>query len=140
MLRRVITEGTGRKANSKLYDLFGKTGTAQVARTDGRGYEPGAYNSVFLAGAPYENPRLVVACVVHKPTKKSYYGGIVAAPAAMRVIESSLTYMGVKSNKDRDRDADRLVAQLNDDERYFVDWVDQPDRDMTSPGSATRDQ
>ncbi len=97
VLRKVVTEGTGRKADSKFFQIFGKTGTAQVAAKGGRGYEPGAYNGVFVAGAPFNQPRLVVACVIHKPNpSKGYYGGIVAAPAAMRAIEQSLTYMGVK--------------------------------------------
>ncbi|MEX2212861.1 MAG: penicillin-binding transpeptidase domain-containing protein [Phycisphaeraceae bacterium] len=96
-MRKVVTEGTGRKADSKLYEIFGKTGTAQVASSTGRGYEPNAYTGTFVAGAPYDNPRLVIACVIHKPdVRKGYYGGIVAAPAAMRVFERTLAYMGVK--------------------------------------------
>lgn len=95
-MRLVMTEGTGRMANSKQYAMFGKTGTAQVAKKNGGGYEPGAYNGVFVAGAPLDNPRLVVACVVHKPdARKGYYGGIVAAPAVMKTIDRTLNYMGV---------------------------------------------
>jgi len=96
VMRKVVTEGTGRKADSKQYAIFGKTGTAQVARKDGRGYEVGAYNGAFVAGAPVDNPRLVIACVIHKPDmRKGYYGGIVAAPAVMRTFEQTLNYMGV---------------------------------------------
>jgi cell division protein FtsI/penicillin-binding protein 2 len=99
VMRLVVTEGTGRKADSKQYAIFGKTGTAQVARKDGKGYETGAYNGVFVAGAPLDKPRLVIACVIHKPdVKKGYYGGIVAAPAVMRTFEQTLNYMGVKPN------------------------------------------
>ena len=95
-MRLVMTEGTGRMANSKQYAMFGKTGTAQVAKKNGGGYEPGAYNGVFVAGAPLDKPRLVVACVIHKPdARKGYYGGIVAAPAVMKTIDRTLNYMGV---------------------------------------------
>ena len=95
-MRLVMTEGTGRFANSQQYALFGKTGTAQVAKKNGGGYETGAYAGVFVGGAPLDQPRLVVACVIHKPDpKKGYYGGIVAAPAVTRTLEQSLNYMGV---------------------------------------------
>jgi cell division protein FtsI (penicillin-binding protein 3) len=105
VMRRVMTEGTGRRSQSKLYDIFGKTGTAQVARNDGRGYEADAYSSVFVGGAPYDNPQLVVACVVHRTKRKTgYYGGLVAGPAVKEVLEQSLRYMGVPA-KDETRTA-----------------------------------
>ncbi len=99
VLRRIVTEGTGRKANSKQFALFGKTGTAQVADRVNGGYADGKYTGVFVCGAPYDDPRLVIATVIHEPDKsKGYYGGTVAAPAAMRVVEQSLTYMGIAAS------------------------------------------
>lgn len=98
VMRHVVTEGTGKKANSSKYDIFGKTGTAQIARLKGQGhgYEPGAYVSAFIAGAPLENPRMVIACYIHRPDpSKGHFGGTVAAPAAMRAIEQTLEYLGV---------------------------------------------
>ena len=107
-MRKVVTDGTGRKANSNLYEIGGKTGTAQVASSTGRGYEPGAYTGAFVAGAPYDDPKLVIACIIHKPdTSKGYYGGIVAEPCAMRVFEQSLMYTGVQPKTD---DADDHTA------------------------------
>jgi|GEM_PF-295022 len=96
IMRQVVTDGTGRKANSSQYALFGKTGTAQIAKKNGGGYEPNAYSGVFVGGAPLDKPRLVIACAIHKPdVKKGYYGGIVAAPAVMHTFEQSLNYLGV---------------------------------------------
>lgn len=96
VLRRQITEGGGRKADSKLYDLFGKTGTAQLPNLKQGGYYPDQYVSSFIAGAPADAPRLVVGCFIHKPDKSiGHYGGTVSAPAVMRVIEQSLMYLGV---------------------------------------------
>ena len=94
VLRSVVTDGTGRRLKDSAYEIFGKTGTAQVPGPGG--YLPDQYTAVFLGGAPFDQPRIVVACVIHRPDKsKGYYGGIVAAPAAMGVIERTLTYMGV---------------------------------------------
>jgi len=96
VMRRVVTEGTGRRVNSKKYAVWGKTGTAQVAKEDGRGYEDGAYTACFIGGAPVEKPRIVVVCFVKKPDPaKGYYGGVVAGPCVKNIIERTLEYLGV---------------------------------------------
>lgn len=96
VLRRVVTEGTGRKANSKLYALFGKTGTAQLPDFVNGGYHQDQYIASFVAGAPVDSPRLVIGCFIHKPDRRlGHYGGTVAAPAVMRTMEQSLLYLGV---------------------------------------------
>lgn len=95
-LRRAVTSGTGRRADSPLYEIFGKTGTAQIAAPDGRGYLEDQYVASFICGAPYEGPRIVVGCFIHRPdTSIAYYGGTVAAPVARRVVEQTLSYLGV---------------------------------------------
>ena len=96
VLRRVVEEGTGRKADSRLYEIFGKTGTAQVPDRKNGGYLHRQYVGSFIAAAPLESPRLVVACMIHQPDPAlGYYGGTVAGPAVMQVIEQSLGYLGV---------------------------------------------
>lgn len=97
VLRRVITHGTGRyRANSKLYQMWGKTGTAQVPDRVRGGYIDRAYTASFVCGAPLRNPQIIVAVVVHQPDPKiGYYGGTVAAPVAREVVEQSLGYLCV---------------------------------------------
>ncbi|MCX5660733.1 MAG: penicillin-binding protein 2 [Planctomycetota bacterium] len=102
VLRRVVTEGTGRKADSPMYDIFGKTGTAQIAGPHG-GYITNAFVASFICGAPLDDPRIVVACVIHHPNReKGHFGGTVAAPAARRLIEQSLVYMGIPPHPPED--------------------------------------
>jgi cell division protein FtsI/penicillin-binding protein 2 len=97
VMRRVVTHGTGKNARSDLYQIWGKTGTAQVRNPNGGGYARGMWTSSFVCGAPLKNPRVVVLAVVHKPDPAiGYYGGKVAAPAARKVVEQSLRYMGVR--------------------------------------------
>lgn len=104
VLGKVVTEGTGRKAHSDLYDLFGKTGTAQLPDFEHGGYHQDQYASSFVAGAPLEAPRLVVGCFIHNPDKSiGHYGGAVAGPAVKRVMERSLQYMGVAPSPDRNQ-------------------------------------
>lgn len=99
VMRRQVLEGGGQKANSKLYDLFGKTGTAQLPNFKQGGYYQDQYVSSFIAGAPLDSPKLVVGCFIHKPDKKvGHYGGTVSGPAVMQVMEQSLMYMGVPTN------------------------------------------
>ncbi len=96
VLRRVVTEGTGRhRANSRLYRLWGKTGTAQVPDRENGGYLDRAYTASFVCGAPLHHPQIIVTVVVHQPDPAiGYYGGTVAAPVARSVVEKTLAYLG----------------------------------------------
>jgi cell division protein FtsI (penicillin-binding protein 3) len=100
LMRRVVTEGTGRKADSNLYQVWGKTGTAQVPWHGG--YKPNAYNASFVGGAPLNDPQIIVMVTLHEPDKSTgYYGGVVSAPVAKNVIEQTLAYMGVAPDNDK---------------------------------------
>ena len=95
----VIQEGTGKKAQLKKWQVFGKTGTAQLAKAGGGGYEDHAYVASFIGGAPVENPRVVVMVSIRRPNTKlakGYTGGAVAAPVAGEILEKTLTYLQVE--------------------------------------------
>src|SRR5204863_3145949 len=86
----VVIRGTATKARSRTWNIFGKTGTAHVSNGKD-GYSDSKFTSSFMAGAPYENPRIVVTMIVHEPDKEiAHYGGAVAAPGASKLIERSL--------------------------------------------------
>ncbi len=90
--------GTGWRAKLEKWQVFGKTGTAQLARTDGKGYEPDAYVASFVAGAPADDPEVVVLVSIYKPNTKlgkGYTGGRVASPVAARILEKTLKYLRV---------------------------------------------
>ncbi len=91
-------KGTGSRAKLDKWTVFGKTGTAQLANPDGPGYLDKSYIASFIAGAPAENPRVVVLISIRRPNvalKKGYTGGTVAAPVAAAILEKTLTYLGV---------------------------------------------
>jgi cell division protein FtsI/penicillin-binding protein 2 len=97
VMRRVVTDGTGKQAKSDLYTIFGKTGTAQVPDPVRGGYMEGQYIGSFIGAAPLNNPQVVVVVNIFRPNRsKGYYGGIVAAPLAKDVIEKTLAYLGVQ--------------------------------------------
>jgi cell division protein FtsI/penicillin-binding protein 2 len=101
ILGKVMTEGTGMRSQSEQYKLFGKSGTAQLPRADGSGYFDDRYIASFIAGAPIDNPKLVVLCVIDDPDKSiGHYGGTVAGPVVRDVIEQSLNYLRVPPSID----------------------------------------
>jgi cell division protein FtsI/penicillin-binding protein 2 len=92
-LVETVNSGTGTRAQLADYQVFGKTGTAQIARPDGGGYASGAFVASFVGGAPAERPRIVVLVSVGHPQKTSHYGGTVAAPAVKRILADTLAYL-----------------------------------------------
>jgi len=96
----VVVRGTATKARSKTWNIFGKTGTAHVSSGKG-GYSDSKFTSSFMAGAPYEDPKIVVTMIIHEPDKTiAHYGGAVAAPGATKLIERALAYLQVQSSPD----------------------------------------
>ncbi len=96
----VVVRGTATKARSKTWNIFGKTGTAHISTGKG-GYSDSKFTSSFMAGAPFEDPKLVVTMIIHEPDKAiAHYGGAVAAPGATKLIERSLAYLQVRSSPD----------------------------------------
>jgi cell division protein FtsI/penicillin-binding protein 2 len=97
VLVSVVEKGTGKSAQLAEWQVLGKTGTAQIARKGGGGYEPNAYVSVFMSAAPAHDPALVTLVMVRRPDRRiAYYGSQVAAPVAKEILRISLPYLGVK--------------------------------------------
>ena len=98
-LKKVVLEGTlARHAKSERYSMFGKSGTADLPNPKG-GFFKDRHTSNVIAGAPYEQPRIVVYCVIDDPDKSiGHYGGMVAGPVVKDVIDGSLKLLGVKAD------------------------------------------
>ena len=100
-MHKVMLEGTGRRANSDYYKIFGKSGTAQLPREGGGGYHNDRYISSFIAGAPLSDPRIVVLVIIDDPDRAiGHLGGAVAGPVARDVVDEVLTYLGVEPDAD----------------------------------------
>lgn len=84
-MRRVVTEGTGRRAATTITDVAGKTGTAQVAGKGG--YAPGKYVASFIGFWPYEEPKYLMLISIGEPSNGRYYGGDLAAPVFKSIVE-----------------------------------------------------
>lgn len=100
MLEAVVGPGgTGRKAAVSGFRVAGKTGTARIAGK--QGYEANRHIATFVGIAPASNPRLIVAVVIHEPTRLSYYGGQVAAPLFAKVMQAALHILDIQPDQPR---------------------------------------
>jgi cell division protein FtsI/penicillin-binding protein 2 len=100
------------KVRSLQWNIFGKTGTAHISEGK-KGYSLTRFNSSFIAGAPAEDPRLVIAYIIHDPSKEAHYGGDVAGPGASQVLQRSLAYLGVPKSPDLPMPPDNVMTVLS---------------------------
>ena len=120
VMEKVITEGTGKRLKEMLlYRAFGKSGTAQLTRPEGGYYPTGEKRNMssFIAGAPFDNPEIVVLVTIEDPDHKSKAsggatgGGAVAGPVVGHIINDVLGYMGVPT----DAQGELVYAEKKDD-------------------------
>lgn len=101
-LQAVVTDGTGKNAAIKGLLVGGKTGTAQKARTDGKGYEPNAYIASFLGyadGSPIGvDKKYVLLVMADEPRGRSIYGGTVSAPTFKSIMEYAFYQLKVRES------------------------------------------
>ena len=95
MMRFVVeNDGTGKKAAMAGYTVCGKTGTAQKALKNEKGYSKDNYVSIFAGFAPENHPELAILVAIDEP-RKQYYGGDVAAPAFKTIMAESFNYLNI---------------------------------------------
>ncbi len=81
MLRAVVEEGTGIRAQVPGLNVAGKTGTAQkIAAGEGK------YFSIFVGFFPYEDPQYTMIVYLDEPSAEKYLAGEVAAPVFSKIV------------------------------------------------------
>jgi len=95
MLRSVVINGHGKRADVAGYSVVGKTGTAQVPKKNGGGYEEGITIGSFVGFAPMENARFTVAVKINNP-KDVQWAESTAAPAFSQLMEFLLKYYKIE--------------------------------------------
>ena len=99
LMRLVVEEGTGGRADAPGYLVGGKTGTAE--KSGAGGYRRRALLSSFIGAFPTDEPRYVVFALLDEPkgTKKTHgyaTGGWVAAPVVGRVVQKIGPIAGIR--------------------------------------------
>ena len=94
MLVSVIEYGHGKRAGVPGYYIAGKTGTAQVARTSGIGYEEDNTIGSFAGFGPVENPKFAMVVRIDNP-KDVVWAESTAAPLFGEIAGFLLQYFEV---------------------------------------------
>ena len=98
LLRYVVTNGTGRKADVPGYDVGGKTGSAE--KNNGHVYVAHKLITSFCGVFPIDDPRYLVFVMLDEPhgTKETFgvaLAGFTAAPLAGKVIARIAPMLGM---------------------------------------------
>jgi len=91
MLESVVVNGHGKRAGVPGYRVGGKTGTAQVASGNRKGYEEGINIGSFAGFAPIENPQFTVLVKIENPRTVEWAESS-AAPAFGELMKFLLEY------------------------------------------------
>ncbi|MBY0583218.1 MAG: penicillin-binding protein 2 [Sphingomonas sp.] len=115
LLRLIVLEGTGKKAEAAGYRVGGKTGTAEVAGKGG--YERHTNVSTFAAAFPMDAPRYVVVAMLDSPIGNAQSYGLTTAawtvaPVVGRVITRVGPMLGVMPDEQLDVDVSELMPLL----------------------------
>jgi cell division protein FtsI (penicillin-binding protein 3) len=103
MLVGVVENGTARNIRTDMYQIAGKTGTAQVANTRyGYRNESGvSYRTSFAGYFPADNPQYSCIVMIHNPKGWIYTGSQVSAPV-FREISDKIFATQLKMNQQPD--------------------------------------
>lgn len=113
LFRLVVTNGTGRKANTPGYRVGGKTGTAEKV-VNGR-YVHNQLVSTFAGMFPMDAPRYVVLAMLDEPHGTADTGGFatagqVSAPIIERLVARIGPMLGVQPDTTKDVDIRRVLG------------------------------
>ena len=122
--------GTGKSFALEDYSVAGKTGTAQIPDSDGKGYKIGKENYVFsfLGMAPKEDPQLMMYVSVKQPELKPTETG--SEPVSFifkNVMENGLHYLDI--NPDQDHEYEVKSADMPDVEGKDTKTVEKQLKD-----------
>jgi len=115
LLRMIVSDGTGRKADAPGYRIGGKTGSAE--KPSEGGYNKTSLVSTFAAAFPMDNPRYVVIAMLDEPkgtaeTSFQRTAGWTAAPIVSKLVSRVGPMLGVIPDEHRDVDVSELTPLL----------------------------
>jgi cell division protein FtsI (penicillin-binding protein 3) len=107
LLRMIVADGTGRKADARGYRIGGKTGSAE--KPGAGGYRRSSLVATFAAAFPMDHPRFVVIAMLDEPqgtaaTSFQRTAAWNAAPIVGRVVPRIGPLVGVMPDDTRDVD------------------------------------
>lgn len=98
MLTQVVENGHGKRAGVSGFFVAGKTGTAQIPRQSGGGYETNTTIGSFAGFAPVDNPRFVMIVRIDRP-RDVQFAESSAAPLFGDIAQFLLQYLEVRPTR-----------------------------------------
>lgn len=93
LLEKVVSEGTGKRAQVAGFSIGGKTATSQTLPRSAH-----RYISSFIGFAPADDPTVLTLVIINNP-QGVYYGGTIAAPVAQEIFANILPYLGIEAGE-----------------------------------------
>lgn len=104
ILESVVSQGTGSKAAMEGYAIGGKTATSEkLPRRSGK------YIASFMTFAPADDPQVMFFVLIDEP-QGTYYGGTVAGPVILELMENVLPYLGFLPEYTTEEQEERLTV------------------------------
>ena len=115
LLRMIVVDGTGKKADAPGYRVGGKTGSAE--KPNEGGYNRNLVVSTFAAAFPMDNPRYVMVAMVDEPKGTASTGfqrtaGWTAAPIVSKTVMRIGPLLDIIPDTKRDVDVSELMPLL----------------------------
>ncbi len=115
LLRMIVVDGTGKKADAPGYRVGGKTGSAEKPAEGG--YARNLVVATFSAAFPMDNPRYVIVAMVDEPTGTEATSfqrtaGWTAAPIVKKTVTRVGPLLGIIPDTRRDVDVSELTPLL----------------------------
>lgn len=98
MLRSVVVNGHGKRADVPGYLVGGKTGTAQVAKSGSKGYDENITIGSFVGYAPINDPHFVIVVKFDNP-RDVQWAESSAAPTFGAIMRFLLSYAKVPTTE-----------------------------------------
>jgi cell division protein FtsI/penicillin-binding protein 2 len=119
MLVSVVDEGHGKQAGVPGYLVAGKTGTAQIASSDSKGYEEGINIGTFAGFAPADNPQFTILVRMDNPRAVEWAESS-AAPAFGELMKFLLDYKNIKPTREVAQDDLNKFARTHNLSEYYI--------------------
>ena len=128
LMRMVVRDGTGKKAEVEGYLVGGKTGTAEKAIAGG--YKKNALITTFVGAFPMDSPRYAVLAMLDEPRgTKATHGhagaGWNAAPVVGRIISKiapTLGVMAILPSNENEESTEHLLVRADGRGRHIASF------------------
>lgn len=112
IMRLVVTNGSGKKANAEGYLLGGKTGTSE--KISGKSYNKKSNIASFISAFPMHDPKYAIIVLIDEatPNEKNFgytTGGMIAAPVVGEIVPRIAPILGISPVEENDPE---VVAKL----------------------------